>query len=273
MVYFSFAVSSDVDPEVMVTLVQHEWSRVGGVRLQKKEVQTFDSKTSYILPFVHNQGNQSTLIAELTSGLELALQHLRSTDQLPEEHLSRDVPTICLRLMVPRLPGENTHAWQPGLPHKLQLARKVFHVECSAEDLAFLSLLLETAKDLGYFQRLWGKWAMVSKVLDKTASSGEKKRLSNVLHAHSSYQYSMMNDSVSGITNVDGKAALFDSAGTVICTTTLRALLLNKFETKDGTTVFAEVHQQPGGNGVDVVIPNRPESESMVANLNRHAAG
>jgi hypothetical protein len=65
VVYFMMAIAMGTDPEELISKVIHEWQRMGGVCLQIKELQTFESKTILLLFNIFTATNKKILLAEL----------------------------------------------------------------------------------------------------------------------------------------------------------------------------------------------------------------
>ncbi len=65
VVYFTMAIATDTDPEELISRIIHEWHRMGGVHLQIRELQTFESETILLLFNIFTATNKKILLAEL----------------------------------------------------------------------------------------------------------------------------------------------------------------------------------------------------------------
>ena len=73
-VYPTMVFSSDVDPEIIISRVAHEFGCAGGFYFWKKQLQCKETMTPFIIYFLYTFNDITTLRGELTSLLEEALQ-------------------------------------------------------------------------------------------------------------------------------------------------------------------------------------------------------
>jgi hypothetical protein len=66
--------SSDVEPEIIISRVAHEFGRAGGFYFRKNQLQCEETMTPFIIYFLYTFNDIATLRGELTSLLEDALQ-------------------------------------------------------------------------------------------------------------------------------------------------------------------------------------------------------
>ena len=66
-VYFSFAMTCDIDPEDLLNRISFEWGGMKGRRLQIKDLPSFLSETSFALYKIYNQGHWPSIIRELNT--------------------------------------------------------------------------------------------------------------------------------------------------------------------------------------------------------------
>ncbi len=84
---------------------------------------------------------------------------------------SNDLPpnssllAIELCLQVPKLPGKDTSHFDK-LSWKSQANRKVFYVECDSRYAKDIKRLVQIAKEANIVKDIWGKHALISKVVD-----------------------------------------------------------------------------------------------------------
>jgi hypothetical protein len=275
-IYFAFAFATDEDPEDVLARICHEWHRRGGGILKVKELQTFESETILCLFNILTLTPKKTILAEYKTILEQALDLAEDLDDMEILFDPNDVvqhsrlPTIELRQLNPKLPGQDTSHFNK-LSWKAQASRKVFHVECDSRYSSELKRLTQLAKDTNLVKNMWGKHAHLSEVVDKDSTPSEVKRLMRVAQVHCNYQCSMLLEDITGITNLDAEADLYQDGVVTPLRFTLRMALLRFVKLSDGHRLFAEIHQTKGVNGrVQAVIPNTPEAEKMILMMNKN---
>ncbi len=120
-VYFTFAISSDLDPKEIMARVSVDWSMLGGTRLTVKSLGFFNTSTPIAIYFLWNEGHAPTLLEEFKTILN-SVSHLESGGaNLP-------LPQMSLWKQVPRTPGQVTETFN-HLSFQAQMARKAWHVE------------------------------------------------------------------------------------------------------------------------------------------------
>ena len=65
-VYFTFCFCCDKYPDTILQRVCPEWRRQGGNRLELKELGCFNTETSLVLYFMHNECNEQSTVRELS---------------------------------------------------------------------------------------------------------------------------------------------------------------------------------------------------------------
>ena len=96
----------DVEPEIIISRMAHEFGCAGGFYFWKKQLQCKEMMASFIIYFLYTFNDISTLQGELTSLLEKALQGMKDDCMLPEEFEYAPLPDISIRHGVPKLPGQ-----------------------------------------------------------------------------------------------------------------------------------------------------------------------
>ena len=132
--------------------------------------------------------------------------------------------------------------------------------------------LLVHSESSHYVEKMWGKHAHISEVVDKDSTPSEIKRLIKVAQSHASYQCSMILEDIIGITNLDATAGIYDEeTGNFLGTLSLCQALLRYLRLSDGHQLITEVHQSEEVMGpVQAVIPNTPEAERMILMMNKN---
>ncbi len=104
--YPTMVFSSDVEPEIIISRVAHEFGRAGGFYFRKKQLQCEQTMTPFIIYFLYTFNVIATLRGELTSLLEEALQGMKDDLTLPDEFDYSPLLDINIRRGVPKLPGQ-----------------------------------------------------------------------------------------------------------------------------------------------------------------------
>ncbi len=270
VVYFTMAITTDLEPHEVIARISHKWNRLGGTRLQVKELQTFESDTIAALFNILTVNSKDTLKSELHKILVDTQERVQSVDSMdfmwPFDMLLGDdpIPPFELRLQVPKLPGQDVSHFNK-LPWLAQQNHKVYHVECDKRARSDLRRLIQYAKEFKMVRNMWGRHAHVSEVVDKTLSHSDIKRLVKVAMRHTNYQCSMVLETISGITDLDGSAPMYDedNEDTILGIYTLCSVLLEYFQLSSGHHLIAELHQEVGVPMAPVVaaIPSTPDAE------------
>jgi hypothetical protein len=98
--------SLDIDPNIIISCVTHEFCCSGGFYFQKKQLQCVEMVTPFIIYYLYTFNDIATLWAKLTSLLEEAHQGMQDNLTLPEEFEHAKIPEINIRCGVPKLPGQ-----------------------------------------------------------------------------------------------------------------------------------------------------------------------
>jgi hypothetical protein len=275
--YFTFAFARDTAPEDLILRVVHEWHRIGGVRLQIKELQTFKSETILSLFNIFTSTNKKILLAELQEILAEAQSRVQELDATGFWWSSEDtgpkstLPACELCLINPKLPGQDTSHFNK-LSWWVQANWKVYHVECDCCFSKDIQHLMHYAKDLDLVTKYWGRHAHVSEVVEKSSSPRKIKHLIQVTQRHTSYQCSMILEDISGIVNLDGSTVVKDEeTGCEIIFITLRSVLLKYLRLSNGHQLIAEIHQSSEPMApIQAVVPNTHEVERMIVIMNKN---
>ena len=112
--FFTFAFATDTAPEDLISQVIHEWHRIGGVCLETKELQTFESKTILSLFNIFTSTNKKILLAKLHEILMEAQSRVQEQDAIkfwwsPEDTSPKStLHAFELCPLNPKLPGQDT---------------------------------------------------------------------------------------------------------------------------------------------------------------------
>ncbi len=190
-VYPTMVFSSDVEPEVIISRVTHEFGRSGGFYFQKKQLQCEEMVTPFIIYFLCTFNDIATLRGELTSLLEEAHQGMKEDFTLPEEFEHANLPVINIRRGVPKLPG------QPGsnfcdYSREMQEARQVHLIECDIKEIPFLRALISYIKDMKLAVRIWGGHTHITETVDWDSPKGDVSRFIRMSQDHTNYNMSLI---------------------------------------------------------------------------------
>ena len=97
---------SDIDPNIIILQVTHEFCHTGGFYFQKKLLQCVKTVTPFIIYYLYTFNDIATLWADLSSLLEEAHQGMQDNLTLPEEFKHAKTPETNIRQGVPKLPGQ-----------------------------------------------------------------------------------------------------------------------------------------------------------------------
>ena len=97
---------SDIEPEIIISRMTHEFARAVGFYFWKKQLQCKEMMTPFIIYFLFTFNDIATLWGELTSLLEEALQGMKGNFTLPEEFEHASLPDINICCGIPKLPGQ-----------------------------------------------------------------------------------------------------------------------------------------------------------------------
>jgi len=164
-VYPTMVFSSDVEPEIIISHMAHEFGRVGGFYFWKKQLQCKETMTPFIIYFFYTFNDIATLRGELTSLLKEAIQGMKDDLMLPDEFDYSPLPDINIRLGVPKLPGQpgsNFHDYS----HEMQEARRAHPIECDIKATPFLCELISYIKDNKLAARIWGGHTHITETVD-----------------------------------------------------------------------------------------------------------
>lgn len=281
-VWTQICISCDEDPYELVSRVSFEWARIGGTRLQVKEIAAFATKSAATFYNVRSDANQDRLIEELKRFFEDTVEFGK---EYVDDFYSRGVPEFALKLATPRIEGQNTQVFK-NWTWKQQNLRKTLHIEVEATDVPYMHELIRIAKDEGIVRRYFGKSAAAAIVVEKAKKgsrkgSGEADMSKYDLAAvaswsknHINYQSNTMYDGVRGILDLDRVFEIFSATepDKVIARVTLRSIMYNRIKMEGDLPLFLEIHQGRPMMPVDVVVGNCEEAERMLLMINKNPA-
>ncbi len=117
-----------------------EFTRLGGLKINKKPMQAMETETPIMLLFVSNGTEHSSMSADLQQILELAYDNIETERMMPEEYKNKVMPVLALKLNVPRLP-EKKKQDNKAYDHFREQGKKAFHFEVAKRDIPFFKFL------------------------------------------------------------------------------------------------------------------------------------
>jgi hypothetical protein len=201
-VYPTMVFSSDVEPEIIISRVAHEFGHAGGFYFWKKQLQCKETMTPFIIYFLYTFNDIATLRGELTSLLEEALQGMKDEFTLPDEFEYAPLLDINICCGIPKLPG------QPGSSFcnyscEMQEARRAHLIECDIKAIPFLRTLISYIKDNKLTVRIWGRHTHITEMVDWDSPKGDVSRFVRMLQDHTNYNMSLISVQVKGIIDLE----------------------------------------------------------------------
>ena len=76
MIYFTLAITCDVEPREILSGITVEWMRAGGVGLYRKEIQAFNTFSPFVIVYLYNNTAVHTVAEEFKQMMEEAIKLL-----------------------------------------------------------------------------------------------------------------------------------------------------------------------------------------------------
>eukprot|EP00956_Cyclotella_meneghiniana_P026325 scaffold56619_cov40-Cyclotella_meneghiniana.AAC.2 len=263
-VWTQLCISCDEDPEELLSRCSFEWKKIGGNRLQVKEIAAFATRSAATFYYVRSDANLGGMKHETTRMLLEARE--RGTEKV-QGFYPRTLPDFALKTATPRIRTG-------GRRCTLTLGRKTWHMH----------ELVNIAKDYGIVGKYFGSAAKAAIVVEKQGKGkkGENEMdmakydlaaIASFSKHHVNYQKNTLYDGVKGIVDLD---RLFDiwsvtEPRELIARVSLRTIMYTKIKLGD-LPLFMEVHQGQPMMPVDVVIGNWEEAERMMLMINKNPA-
>jgi hypothetical protein len=276
LAYGVLSLSSDKDPDLLITQIAYEWARYGN-HLKIKELQAIETSTPFAVYFVYALTHRQTLINEQRDILHAAQKLMHQEDyfidhDLPMQWGYRPLPLCSLKMNVPRIPKHSEPANMARLPSNIQTCRRVLHLEVDKQEIEFITHLTNFAKKRGLFKKWWGIHAHPTEGVDWQSSPGDIRRAAKFAVKTTNYNASMTSLDVFGFLDLNDTVTLKKPDGTIIKELTGRECLTSLFKFKDKSPLIAEAHQQVPLGSVSLVYPNIPEGEKLITGLAKQVA-
>eukprot|EP00956_Cyclotella_meneghiniana_P000636 scaffold685_cov48-Cyclotella_meneghiniana.AAC.2 len=278
-VWTQICISCDVDPDDLLERCSYEWSRIGGVRLQVKEIAAFATKSAATFYFMNSRADLVRLKEEMK---KVIVEAMRIGVDKVEDFYTRGVPEFALKLATPRVEGQKTQVFK-DLSWSQQQLRKTIHIDVEAGNVPYMHEIIKIAKEFGVVAKYFGKGVKAAIVVEKNKKgkkgNGEVDMSKYDLAAvaawsidHMNYQYNTMYDGIRGILNLDREFDVDpEDLSEDALKLSLRTLLYKRVKLGE-FPMFLEIHQGAPMMPVDVVIGNCAEAERMMLMINKNPA-
>jgi hypothetical protein len=265
-VYSQFRLKSQIPTEDIINRVSFKFSRVGGKNIFRKQHQAMETETPYMLLFVCNGADHSSILNDTRQMLDLAYDDIETNGMMPEDFDNKDIPEFSLRVNVPRLPSEGKKTGNKSFDHYSDQGKKAFHFEVAKEDVAYFKYLSGHAHWLRLDNKFFGKFAKFTATLSNNTPMSDCVSLWRCIQGHLNFHLSTTSITIDGIDTLDTSEVLRNPADrTAIAKLTLRDLLY-RIHLELKTPLFLQLSQRTTGE-VNAVIPNTPEAKTMAEKM------
>jgi hypothetical protein len=181
-VYGRFRLKSQIPTDDIINRVSFEFSRVGGKNIFRKQHQAMETETPYMLLFVSNGTDHSSILNDTRQMLDLAYDDIETNGMMPEDFKNKDIPEFSLRVNAPRMPSDGKKTGNKSLDHYSDQGKKAFHFEVAKEEVAYFKFLSGHAHWLRLDNKFFAKFTKFTATLsnntpmsDALASGGVSK--------------------------------------------------------------------------------------------------
>jgi hypothetical protein len=166
-VYLNFACSLDMDPHELFECVGVEWGRVGGQKVYLKAFSSLNTDTTVMCLQSWNRISPETFLDEFTMMFKETKELINDQMDLEcrvYEDYPRPIPVFNVRLMNPKLKGEDTMQYH-GWPTAKAFKRKAIHIESEMKEADYIHTVVDAMKNSGIVRKDWGKNLHLSNIL------------------------------------------------------------------------------------------------------------
>jgi hypothetical protein len=155
----------------------------------------------------------------------------------------------------------------------MQEAQRAHLIECYAQGIPLLRLLINHIKERKLTTPIWRGHAHITKMVDWDSPKGDISWFVWMSQDHMCYNMSVVSAEVRGITDLDASAdVLCPESGDILGRLSLRETLIEYLKLKDGNPLVVELYQRGSQGPVDMVIPNTSKAESHFEMFNKQPA-
>ena len=139
------------------------------------------------------------------------------------------------------------------------------------EEVDFLKDLVKQSKEADLFTPRWGNNARLSKPSTFETKPPVIKNMSKYVLRHVNYHSSMIYFGMVGVMGLDRQQLFYSVNNTLIQggSMFLCHVLYHHMNLAEGDYLVMEVHQESELDSTDIVVPEIPEAEAMVAIMNK----
>ena len=276
-IYANVRIKSTVPLEELLQAVSFEWKRIGGGSLQVKKHQSLYTETPYMLLFVNNRTEESSIVRDVKMMFGIAREQLREENLLPDEFErdEDDEVEFALRVNGPRMPGETRKKKKKGKDDSYDRlndqGKKVFHLEVAKEDIREFSLLAEYCHRTRLDKEVFGKFASLTACLTNASPSGDMSRLRRCITGHLNFHLSSTTTIIEGIEDINATSVLTNPVNNAVIASKSVRDMMYMTRLSGGGPLFLQISQRSNGD-VEVVIPNTAEAEAKAEMIKRNVA-
>ena len=148
VVYFTFAIATDVLPHTLINGINTEWETHGGIKLQVKDLQPQERKVVLALYYICTGTPYNIILKTIQMILHDASsnrEHERMTLEDDDTYTPLPIPNVSTRAQVPRLKGVDSSS-SNKLPYHVRENCKFLFIDTNPDDEAHLKDLIQFAK-------------------------------------------------------------------------------------------------------------------------------
>jgi hypothetical protein len=213
--FFSFYLSSDMEPKKLTDQVAFEWCNYGNM-LRVKELQSMDTETPIIIYNLCSMNQRSVIQEEIKLCLEAIQEDMMRMDgglfdgEIDWELASASPPEVNLRCNIPNiLKAKSTNSLNK-LPKNLQGCRCAWHLEVDKSKVGHLKELVKYGKKKGFFKEFLGPHTHPTEIVTWDSAPGDLKRAEKFYKEFINYNASMTCTDIHGFHNINAKTAIWE---------------------------------------------------------------
>jgi hypothetical protein len=271
-VYAHFRLKSQVVAEDIINRVSFEFTRLGGLKINKKPMQAMEMETPMMLLFVCNETDQGSITRDIKQVMEIAYGDINVEGMMPKEFENQDFPGFALRLNVPCLPGEKKSAQDnKAFDHICEQGKSAFHLKVAKSDTQFFTFLANHAHRMKLDTKYFGKFAKLTATLGNNAPLSNCTRLRQFTQGHLNFHLSSTSITINSIYDFEASEVLRNTANSSeIARISLREMLY-RIQLSNKSPLFIQLSQRSSGE-VDAIIPNMPKAKLIAKWINVQVA-
>ncbi len=176
--------------------------RAGGVGLNRKEIQAFNTFLPFIILMLCINVLVHTLVAEFCKLVEEAMRMLEEEAMVDGVPVIQAIPPFAFLKSLPKLPDLDPEEYS-GLTARQSSMRRAWHVKMETQHVATFTRLIEKCKEITMFEDVWGTHVLILEVVDFGSPPGGISWLHKEAKKHTCVQVSMTCTQLYGILDLD----------------------------------------------------------------------